>query len=312
MSTPESLPALRSSVLTDPGQRRELNEDAVFQSITSYGGLFIVADGMGGHRTGEVASRMAVERIAFYLLESLAPSPHKLLEAFERANEAIFEAAQNPESRGMGTTATALWLDLPYALIGHVGDSRAYLLRGGELSQLTEDHSWVAERLRQGLLTEAEARSHRWRNVITNALGSFPRARIDLIGLKVHPGDRFLLCTDGLSSVVDDRTLQSVLQSFSPEEAAAQLVQLANQWGGPDNVSVAVIGVEALPPSTRPSYGALLEAAPSPIRFQLGDPEPLPTQVMEPARNLWQRWGSWGLLALWLLLVLYLLFVHSR
>jgi serine/threonine protein phosphatase PrpC len=178
-----------------------------------------------------VASRLAVEAI-LEVLSQKEPSPKALLEAFEEANRRIYQEAQRPENRGMGTTATCLLLDLPYALIAHVGDSRAYLFRKGVLKQLTEDHSWVAERVRQGLLTVEEARTHRWRNVITNALGSFPEARVDLLGLKVEPGDIFLLCTDGLYGVLEDRTLQEVLRNYPPEEAAERLVALANEWGG--------------------------------------------------------------------------------
>ncbi|MCL5964752.1 MAG: protein phosphatase 2C domain-containing protein [Deinococcus sp.] len=158
--------------LTDPG-RREANQDAVGYQITPSGGVFIVADGMGGHRTGELASKLAVDTIQAQLRVG-QPSPQQLVEAYERANQEVYSYGQRPESRGMGTTATTLLLDLPYALVAHVGDSRAYLFRGGELLQLTDDHSWVADRMRQGLLSPEEARHHRWRNVITNALGSLP------------------------------------------------------------------------------------------------------------------------------------------
>ncbi len=215
----------------------------------------------------------------------------------------------------MGTTATCLLLDLPYALIAHVGDSRAYLLRQGELALLTEDHSWVAERVRQGLLTAEEAKTHRWRNVITNALGSFPQARVDLLGLKVEPGDVFLLCTDGLSGVLDDRTLKEVLKNFTPEEAAGRLVALANEWGGPDNISVVVVRVpEELPKATRP-YALPLEAARgAPVRLKMGEePEELPTQVLEPARpRLRFGWRDVLLIALWILVVAYILLGYFR
>ena len=298
----DSLPMVFAAALTDPGRKRALNEDAVVQVVTHYGGIFIVADGMGGHRTGELASQMAVGQIA-EVLKRNEPSPQGLLEAYEAANEAIYRAGQKPESRGMGTTCTALWLDLPYALIAHVGDSRAYLLRDGELIQLTQDHSWVADRVRQGLLSEEEARNHRWRNVITNALGSFPSARVDLLGLKVRPGDVFLLCTDGLSGVLEDRVLSEIILTNPPEPAVAKLIKLANDWGGPDNVSAVVVTIGSQVAEHPKPYALPLEASNGqPVRLRSGDdPEVLTTQIVEPEKKLtfWQRWGSVVLLLLW-------------
>ena len=307
------MPGLAFALQTHPGRKRPKNEDAVGHALTPWGGVFVVADGMGGHRTGEVAARLAVETILESLKEA-EPSPKALLEAFEGANARIYAEAQRPENRGMGTTATCLLLDLPYALIAHVGDSRAYLLRGEELSLLTEDHSWVAERVRQGLLSPEEARTHRWRNVITNALGSFPQARVDLLGLKLLPEDTFLLCTDGLSGVLEDRTLKEVLKNFPPEEAARRLVELANEWGGPDNVSAIVVRLpQELPKGTRP-YALPLEAAQgSPVRLKLGEePEELPTQVLEPPRRPRVNWRDVLLILLWVVVVAYILLGYFR
>jgi protein phosphatase len=306
------VPGLVFAERTHPGLKRSKNEDAVGHLLTPWGGVFVVADGMGGHRTGEVAARLAVESILGHFHEA-EPSPKALLEAFERANARIHQEAQRPENRGMGTTATCLLLDLPYALVAHVGDSRAYLLRGEEFSLLTEDHSWVAERVRQGLLTVEEARTHRWRNVITNALGSFPQARVDLLGLKLSPGDTFLLCSDGLSGVLEDRTLKEALKNFPPEEAARRLVELANEWGGPDNISAIVVRVpEDLPESTRP-YALPLEAARgAPVRLKLGEePEKLPTQVLEPRRPR-MDWRDFLLILLWIVVVAYILLGYFR
>ncbi|MGC8903935.1 PP2C family protein-serine/threonine phosphatase [Thermus sp.] len=306
------MPGLVFAERTHPGLKRSKNEDAVGHLLTPWGGVFVVADGMGGHRTGEVAARLAVESILGHFHEA-EPSPKALLEAFERANARIHQEAQRPENRGMGTTATCLLLDLPYALVAHVGDSRAYLLRGEEFSLLTEDHSWVAERVRQGLLTVEEARTHRWRNVITNALGSFPQARVDLLGLKLSPGDTFLLCSDGLSGVLEDRTLKEALKNFPPEEAARRLVELANEWGGPDNISAIVVRVpEDLPESTRP-YALPLEAARgAPVRLKLGEePEELPTQVLEPRRPR-MDWRDFLLILLWIVVVAYILLGYFR
>ncbi|TBH20838.1 PP2C family protein-serine/threonine phosphatase [Thermus thermamylovorans] len=308
------MPGLVFALETHPGRKRPKNEDAVGYALTPWGGAFVVADGMGGHRTGEVAARLAVDTVLAHL-QGTDPSPKVLLEALERANEAIYLEAQRPENRGMGTTATCLLLDLPYALIAHVGDSRAYLLRRGELALLTEDHSWVAERVRQGLLSPEEAKTHRWRNVITNALGSFPQARVDLLGLKAEPGDAFLLCTDGLSGVLEDRTLLEVLKNFPPEEAARRLVALANEWGGPDNVSALVVRLpEELPKGARP-YALPLEAAGGqPVRLKLGEePEELPTQVLEPeARRPRVAWRDALLILLWVVVVAYILLGYFR
>ncbi|AWR85645.1 PP2C family protein-serine/threonine phosphatase [Meiothermus taiwanensis] len=307
----DSLPMVFTAALTDPGRKRALNEDAVTQLVTPYGGIFIVADGMGGHRTGEVASQMAVSQI-LEILRHKEPSPQGLLEAYEAANEAIYLAGQKPESRGMGTTCTTLWLDLPYALIAHVGDSRAYLLRDGELMQLTQDHSWVADRVRQGLLSEEEARNHRWRNVITNALGSFSSARVDLVGLKVRPGDVFLLCSDGLSGVLEDRVLAEMILTNPPEPAVVKLVKLANDWGGPDNISAVVVTIGSQVAENPRPYALPLEASEGrPVRLQSGsDPEVLTTQIVEPERRVtfWQRWGSLILLLLWFGLLGFVLF----
>ncbi|MER3482262.1 MAG: Stp1/IreP family PP2C-type Ser/Thr phosphatase [Meiothermus sp.] len=305
MASSDSLPMVFAAALTDAGRKRALNEDAVAQQLMPYGGIFVVADGMGGHRTGEVASQMAVGQIVEFLKRE-NPSPQALLEGFDLANEAIYDAGQKPESRGMGTTCTALWLDLPYALIAHVGDSRAYLLRDGELIQLTQDHSWVADRVRQGLLSEEEARNHRWRNVITNALGSFPQSKVDLIGLKVHPGDVFLLCSDGLSGVLEDKVLAEMVNTNPPEPAVAHLVKLANEWGGPDNISAVVVTVGSQIPSKSRSYAPPLEAAQGPVRLQSGtEPEVLTTGIATPDKKptFWGRWGSIILLVLWFALL---------
>lgn len=309
MATSDSLPLVFAAALTDPGRKRALNEDAVMQQITPYGGIFVVADGMGGHRTGEVASHMAVTSLTDVLRRE-EPSPQAMLEGFEVANDAIYQAGQKPESRGMGTTCTSLWLDLPYALIAHVGDSRGYLLRDGQFIQLTQDHSWVADRVRQGLLTEEEARNHRWRNVITNALGSFPQARVDLIGVKVKPGDVFLLCSDGLSGVLEDKVLEEMVLTNPPEPAVAKLIKLANDWGGPDNISAVVVTIGSHIGERPRPYALPLDTNEGPVRLQSGtDPEVLTTQISEPVKKLtfWQRYGMYVLLVLWFALLGYVL-----
>ncbi len=309
MATSDSLPLVFAAALTDPGRKRALNEDAVTQLTTPYGGIFVVADGMGGHRTGEVASQMAVTTLSEFLRRE-DPSPQAVLEAFEAANDAIYQAGQKPESRGMGTTCTSLWLDMPYALIAHVGDSRAYLLRDGQFIQLTQDHSWVADRVRQGLLTEEEARNHRWRNVITNALGSFPQARVDLVGVKVKPGDVFLLCSDGLSGVLEDKVLQEIVLTNPPEPSVGKLIKLANDWGGPDNISAVVVTIGSHVSERSRPYALPLDSVEGPVRLQSGtDPEVLTTQISEPPKKqtFWQRFGMYVLLGLWFALLGYVL-----
>jgi len=314
MSASPNGAAIEAAVLTHPGRQRTTNQDAVGHRISDSYGVFVVADGMGGHRTGELASRMAVKNIVDVVREE-EPSPNLLLDAFEEANEAIYMAGQRPESRGMGTTATALALNLPYAIIAHVGDSRAYLLRDGVLTQLTQDHSWVAERMRQGLLTPTEARNHRWRNVITNALGSFPEARVDLIGLKVQPGDRFLLCSDGLSGVLEDSVLQEILEELPPDEAVERLIKLANEWGGPDNISAIVVAIRQIPPEKPPPTWALPLEGGEPVVLALGqEGDTVETQVLEPnqPRNFWTRWRDIIFLVVYISLLLYVLLFNKR
>lgn len=300
-----------TAALTDPGRKRALNEDAVTQLVTPYGGIFIVADGMGGHRTGEVASQMAVSQI-LEILRHKEPSPQGLLEAYEAANEAIYLAGQKPESRGMGTTCTTLWLDLPYALIAHVGDSRS-LSAARRRANAADPGSLLGGRSgAAGPLSEEEARNHRWRNVITNALGSFSSARVDLVGLKVRPGDVFLLCSDGLSGVLEDRVLAEMILTNPPEPAVVKLVKLANDWGGPDNISAVVVTIGSQVAENPRPYALPLEASEGrPVRLQSGsDPEVLTTQIVEPERRVtfWQRWGSLILLLLWFGLLGFVLF----
>ncbi len=309
MSSQPPPEAAEAAVLTHVGRKRRINEDTVGQKNLEAGGVYIIADGMGGHRTGEVASMLAVEQTLQHISTSDI-SPSSLLEALEQANHAIYEAGQRSESRGMGTTATVLILDLPYALIGHAGDSRAYLLRGGKLCQLTQDHSWVAERMRQGLLTREEARNHRWRNVITNALGSLPEARVDLIGMRVKPDDIFMLCSDGLSGVLEDEVLEEVLKQATPKEATERLVKLANEWGGPDNISVVVVHVLEVPKN--PEYRAYAQPLESgdPVTLRVGnDAEALTTHIYNPPAkpSFWRRYLDSILLIILIIMVILVL-----
>lgn len=251
---------------SDAGRVRAVNQDAHWAgSIGAKGFLAVVADGMGGHQTGEVASRHALDTFVASLRGLRAHPPVALARAAQAANLEVYAlASERPEHQGMGTTLTALLIDDQVGIVGHVGDSRAYRLRDGELAQLTHDHSWVADRVRQGLLSEEEARRHRWRNVITNALGAAASFRLDLGTIDVRAGDRFLLCSDGVSMMVTEGLMAQILGSNPPQQAADALVAEANDRGSPDNVTAVVVQVQAL--------------APQPKRYEL-PPDTSPTSV---------------------------------
>ena len=227
------------SAQTDLGLVRAINED----SILARPPLFIVADGMGGHEAGEIASSIAVETIAEY-------TPYRadttaLARALKRANKAIIDAVAAGTGReGMGTTGTALLLRDGQCAIAHVGDSRAYLLRDGRLSQLTCDHSVVGALMRSGHLTTAEARIHPQRNVITRALGSEEEIAVDTHLIPVLPHDRLLVCSDGLTTMVEDAYIEQILKNNpEPRGATQALIAAANDAGGKDNISVIVVDI---------------------------------------------------------------------
>ncbi|MEO8586499.1 MAG: Stp1/IreP family PP2C-type Ser/Thr phosphatase [Acidobacteriota bacterium] len=244
--------------LTDVGRKRRHNEDAYL--LDAERGLFVVADGMGGHAAGEVASRITVESIQEYIAateeehESSWPfgfnsrvsvEGNRLTTAVEKANEKVMRAVQNrPELKGMGTTVVAALFDADRATLVHVGDSRAYLFRDGELRRLTDDHSWVQEQVNAGILSEDEAKSHPLKNVVTRALGGAAHVSVDLIEVPVRPGDKFLLCSDGLTGMVPDEDLFSHFRSEGLiEKTVRQLIDTANDRGGVDNITAIVIEV---------------------------------------------------------------------
>lgn len=229
---------------TDVGCVREHNED----SLAVAPPLFIVADGMGGHAAGEVASEIAVRTISRHAPEH--PDAHALGKAVEEANRAIIEASlSNPKREGMGTTCTAALLEGERLVIAQVGDSRAYLFHDGRLQQVTRDHSLVANMIEAGQITPEEARTHPQRSVITRALGNDPACRPDLYELTVQAGDRILLCSDGLSSMVSADAMQAVLtRALDPQRCASQLVNAAIAAGGLDNVTVVVVDACGLRP----------------------------------------------------------------
>jgi PPM family protein phosphatase len=236
---------LRSGIATDIGRARDSNEDRAAAGDT----LFAVADGMGGARGGEVAARLAIETLQTAYERN--PTVAGLREAYVAANGAIWEESlRADELRGMGTTLTAAGLTVgidgrDVLCLANVGDSRAYLMSGGQVRQITTDHSLAEERVRHGQMTEAEAEVHPHRHILTRALGVGPDVDVDLWELHVKTGDRLLLCSDGLSNEVNIEQIGQVLQSVrDPRKAARALVDRANAHGGNDNVTVVVVDVQ--------------------------------------------------------------------
>jgi protein phosphatase len=223
------------------GRIRDNNEDSVFPETggRTDGPLVVaVADGMGGHVGGEVASRLAIAAVA---TNADLPIAHRV----SAANDLILaEVADNPELRGMGTTLTAAELSPARSLIiAHVGDSRAYLLRSGILEQLTNDHTVVAEYLRAGSIRPEDVATHPQRSMLTRALGLYPEVEVDVIEARAHRGDRLMVCSDGLTSMVSNQRIAAGLGLETPEEAVWTLIEAANQAGGHDNISLAVVDV---------------------------------------------------------------------
>ncbi len=247
---------IRAFGATSVGRKRTNNEDAF--AILPEQRLHIVADGMGGHSAGEVAAQIAVQQIiAFFEKhqvdedstwpypydDSLSFPANKLRTAIALANEKIQAYSnEHPESRGMGTTVVAAVENGQKLVISHVGDSRAYLWGKGGLRVLTADHSWVSEQVRMGLLTESEAARHPLRNVITKALGTRDQAEADSMELELAVGDRVLLCTDGLNSMAEDPEIADVMaRGEGLEQTCHRLIDLANDKGGEDNITVILI-----------------------------------------------------------------------
>jgi PPM family protein phosphatase len=232
--------ALRWGALTDVGRSRSLNEDAIVATFP----VFAVADGMGGHAAGEVASQLTADHLA-NLSANGDPTGERLVSAIQAANRAIFNRSlAEPLLRGMGTTVCALTIIDDRIAIANVGDSRVYTVRGGVLSQVSQDHSYVAELVNAGEITWTQARSHPHRNIVTRALGIEPDVAVDLWEFPAVVGERFLLCSDGLvDEVIDDQIAQLLIANPDPQAAAAELVNIANNNGGHDNISVVVIDV---------------------------------------------------------------------
>ena len=251
---------IKSGGISDVGRVRSNNEDCF--RIVSELGLFVLSDGMGGEAHGEVASALAVETVVKHCLEGennpalpvfgetragWSARTKRLSSAVHLANKNIFEsAAKHPEQAGMGATLTAVWVTENNLSIAHVGDSRAYILRSGSLEQLTSDHSLVAEQVRRGILTSAQAEESEMQSVLLRALGSNPEVEVDAEEQPLFPRDVLLLCSDGLTRMVMEPEIAGALQSEpDPTKAAERLVALANECGGADNVTVIVVNTAA-------------------------------------------------------------------
>jgi serine/threonine protein phosphatase PrpC len=238
---------------SDVGRKRDHNEDNfLVQSplgpqVPVGTGLFAVADGMGGHQAGERASKMAIEIVAKEMgngveLDGDGAAGKAIKAAAQRAGAAIFDAAQsNPELSGMGTTLTALLLHKGRGYLAHVGDSRCYLYRDGRCTQLTDDHSWVSEQVRAGLLSEEEARESKFKHIITRSVGFEREVQVDGNAVNIQPGDCFLLCSDGLSNYLDGDEIAKVLTAHFYKNVPSLLIELANDRGGEDNITVVLI-----------------------------------------------------------------------
>ena len=227
---------VRSSALSDIGLHRKTNEDAFVVAPP----LFAVCDGMGGAQAGEVASGIAADTLKASVADGLS-----LLDAAQAANAAVYARASESESHsGMGTTLTAVVLEGDTGHFAHIGDSRAYLLRDGELGQLSEDHSLVGEMVRDGRLTVKEAAVHPHRSILSRALGTEPLAHIDEFEVDLSLGDVLFLCSDGLSGPVSDPAILKALSRDDPADAAARLIAEARKQGGPDNITAVVLRLE--------------------------------------------------------------------
>ena len=233
----ENLPAgILCAFRTDVGKVRANNQDApiVSEKLRLYG----VADGMGGHKGGEVASTSARDDL-LRELEGKTPSVATLSGAIEEVNRQIYHQQEHDDAlTGMGTTLSVLWMSDNFVYIGHVGDSRVYLLRDGEFKQMTLDHSLVEQLVREGVLTEEEAQNHPMRNIITRAIGTDESVEVDVVVEERRKGDLWLACSDGLHGLVDDRQIRDALRQYAPEKAADVLLKAALDAGGRDNVTL--------------------------------------------------------------------------
>ena len=229
---------------TDVGKRRINNEDALFaNNLDADANVYIVADGMGGHNAGEVASKNVIQIVSAMLNEQEAITQESIIAAIESANKSIFEmSTENKDLSGMGTTVVVAVTSEKQFTIAHVGDSRAYLITKTGIQMLTMDHSWVQELINTGALKQSEAKDHPQKNVITRAIGIGKDVKVDVLQGEWHEGEILLLCTDGLNTHVEDNEMYDIIsQSNDIEIAATELIDLANNRGGSDNITVVLV-----------------------------------------------------------------------
>jgi len=242
---------VRFGAESDRGRVREINEDSykVISGRDDIPDTFIVADGMGGHNSGELASRMAVDLSEEYLLNFLKPDADKegvlsfICDMMTEVNKSIFsKARESEENFGMGTTfVIGIFLN-GKLFIGHVGDSRAYLIRGGLLQKITTDHSYIEELIKNGSLTREEAHNHPKKNIITRALGCEENVEIDTYCVDVNGDDIFVLCTDGLTNMMNENEILAIINdNDAPQYSCSELVRIANERGGEDNITVIIV-----------------------------------------------------------------------
>lgn len=304
--------------MTHVGMTRAANQDAFCAILAPNAppgtdALLAVADGMGGHQGGEVASAMAIQSLV-RLLSPKGPSGTAKAtqerrisivdEVVRQVNTDVHQAADRPETRGMGTTLTVALLAGSSMTIGHVGDSRLYLMRNGRLQQLSQDHSWVAEEVARGAITPDEARVHPRRNIITRAIGTAPKVEPFTAAVELEEGDTLLLCSDGLYSMVGDDEIERIIADQPPQEASDALVNKANELGGHDNTTVVVARMERLAQGAAPASGRTeLDKARTIAVGGRGGGSSRSRRALVPARLLW--WllkrmgrGTWWLLRL--------------
>ena len=303
----------RTSILlgsmTHVGMVRSANQDAYCAILAPNAppgtdALLAVADGMGGHQGGEVASAMAIQGLVRLLSPKSASaaaqtdpaavqgrSASQVDEVVRQVNAEVHQAADRPETRGMGTTLTVALLAGSSLTIGHVGDSRMYLMRNGKLQQLSQDHSWVAEEVARGAITADEARVHPRRNIVTRAIGTNPKVEPYTAVVELEEGDTLLLCSDGLHSLVDDDEIARIIAGQPPQEASESLVNRANELGGNDNTTVIVARMERLAP----------DASRSSDRTTLDSARTITTGGRGAGRSRW-RWALMPVKLLWLLM----------
>lgn len=297
---------------SDVGRVRDGNQDSYFAERP----LFVVADGMGGHLGGDVASATAIETISSGLSDSGGhPDPDVLAELVKSANKRIWDRSQgDPSLRGMGTTCTLMFLEEDEGLVVHVGDSRLYLFREGGLNQLSEDHTLVGQMVREGRLSEEEARHHPQRSIITRALGVDADVRVDVFQIELRNDDALLICSDGLTSMVDDEDIKKVLEEGTDAQTAAdRLVELANHAGGEDNITVVVLDTRAEAVAAADTAPPPPDSTGAPVRDkdtgELGEPAEVEDEGRrsagaqdeedesgyEPGRSSWIRRLVWAL-----------------